>query len=430
MSKLLLFAGNNTSTIKDFMVENGTFDVPFSYESISKNINEIKNSIIKVDKMLYIYQPEMSIRYDMSLLQNLLSKSNFFDPGEIIFIANGSSDDSKAIEYFQAVMKSCDYKNYRIKKSDKNMTYAEIYDTLLGVSSSVKFKNKRKNIYRIENANDSKIAFLPDVNTDLLVEPFDYDNIINYEKAKEIAKRTESGIEHIDTMQEIKKYSRPSFQKINVSSILHKNKTIIVSGLPKSGITTWTCLLAMSSKDLDKSILILDYTNNQDVIDTLTINRIKYQKFRMVDLIGNYDVPRDVINVCSIDTENEDKVKFEFIQNFFSKIDTFEYVFIATDINFVEKIIKIVGDSLSKLFLCTNVIKNDINYLNKVIERVYDTIEPMIILSNQIKVMDDSVLLDSSSCKELLSRDCKVISTTKIENLHTDGYLSLKLLEV
>lgn len=430
MSKLLLFAGNNTAAIKDFMVENGTFDVPFYFESISKNVNEIKNSIIKVDKMLYIYQEEMSIRYDMSILQNLLTKTNFFDPGEIIFIANGSSDDSKAIEYFQSVMKACDYKNYRIKKSDSNMTFAEIYDILLGVSSSVKFKSARKNIYRVERANDSKVAFVPKIDTDLSVEPFDYQNLANYEKAKEIARRTESGIEHIDTMGEMKKYAHPTFSKVDINSVLHKNRTVIVSGLPKSGITTWTCLLAMSSKDLDKSILILDYTDNQDVIDTLTLNRIKYQKFTMSDLVGNYDVPRDIINVCSIDTENEDKVKFEFISNFFSKLDTFEYVFIATSLDKVERLIKIIGSDLSKLFLCTNIIKNDINYLNRFIERVYDKIKPMIILSDQIKVMDDSILLDDASCKSLLTRDCKMISTTKIENLHTDGYLSLKLLEI
>ena len=64
------------------MTERGTFEVPFYYESLSKNSNEIKNSIIKVDKMLYLYQPDvMSIRYDMGILKNLLAKSSFFDPG-------------------------------------------------------------------------------------------------------------------------------------------------------------------------------------------------------------------------------------------------------------------------------------------------------------------------------------------------------------
>ena len=73
MSKLLIVAGKNSKNLRDFMTERGTFEVPFYYESLSKNSNEIKNSIIKVDKMLYLYQPdEISIRYDMGILKNLL----------------------------------------------------------------------------------------------------------------------------------------------------------------------------------------------------------------------------------------------------------------------------------------------------------------------------------------------------------------------
>ena len=82
------------------MTERGTFEVPFYYESLSKNSNEIKNSIIKVDKMLYLYQPdEISIRYDMGILKKLLDKSSFFDPGEFRCIVNGNRDENtKAIE--------------------------------------------------------------------------------------------------------------------------------------------------------------------------------------------------------------------------------------------------------------------------------------------------------------------------------------------
>ena len=93
------------------MTERGTFEVPFYYESLSKNSNEIKNSIIKVDKMLYLYQPdEISIRYDMGILKNLLAKSSFFDPGEITCIVNGNPDENtKAIEYFKSVMEDVLY---------------------------------------------------------------------------------------------------------------------------------------------------------------------------------------------------------------------------------------------------------------------------------------------------------------------------------
>ena len=189
MSKLLIVAGKNSKNLRDFMTERGTFEVPFYYESLSKNSNEIKNSIIKVDKMLYLYQPdEISIRYDMGILKNLLAKSSFFDPGEITCIVNGNPDENtKAIEYFKSVMEDVGYTNYQVKRSESTMTYEDIYNQLLGVTESVKFKNKRKNVYRVENSNESKEVFLPELDTGLTIEPFDYESNRNYEKAKENA---------------------------------------------------------------------------------------------------------------------------------------------------------------------------------------------------------------------------------------------------
>lgn len=432
MSKLLIIAGNNSKNLRDFMIERGTFEVPFYYESLSKNINEIKNSIVKVDKMLYLFQPEiMSIRFDMGILQNLLTKSNFFEPGEITFMVNGNSEDnSKAIEYFQAVMDAVGYTNYRIKSSESTMTYANIYDQLLGVSQSVKFKNKRKNIYRVENSNESKQMYVPELTTDMIIEPFDYDSIINYSKAKENASRVESGLEHIDSMPPMKKFNRPSFGQININSILHSNKTVCISGLAKSGITTWTCALATSAFDLGKSVLILDYTNNQDILDMMILNRIKYKKFCMTDLVNKFDIPEDEIGICGIMNEKEDLVRFEFLQNFFSKVDTFDYVFVVTSIEHVEPIIDIIGDMLSKLFLCTTVFRHDILYLNKYISKIDDNVNLMVILNSVIKVLDDSTLLDDKECKELIERECKVVAPIEFKDLHLGSYLCIKLLEI
>ena len=421
MSKLLIVAGKNSKNLRDFMTERGTFEVPFYYESLSKNSNEIKNSIIKVDKMLYLYQPDvMSIRYDMGILKNLLAKSSFFDPGEITYIVNGSTDENtKAIEYFKSVMEDVGYTNYQVKRSERTMTYEDIYNQLLGVSESAKFKNKRKNVYRVENSNESKEVFLPELDTGLTVEPFNYDSNRNYEKAKENASRTESGIEYTDSMKPMKKFIRPSFGSISFDSILHGNKTVCISGLAKSGITTWTCALATSAIDLGKSLLVLDYTDNQDIFDTMVLNRIKCNQ-----------VEKGVIGVCGLANEKERKVKSEFLQNFFSRVDTFDYVFVVTSIDYMEKAVSIVGDMLSKLFLCTSVIQHDVELMNTYVEKVVKKAQTMVILNNVVKVMDDSILLDDKTCKEILANQCKVVSPIIFEDLHLGAYFCVKLLEV
>lgn len=432
MSKLLIVAGKNSKNLRDFMTERGTFEVPFYYESLSKNSNEIKNSIIKVDKMLYLYQPdEISIRYDMGILKNLLAKSSFFDPGEITCIVNGNPDENtKAIEYFKSVMEDVGYTNYQVKRSESTMTYEDIYNQLLGVTESVKFKNKRKNVYRVENSNESKEVFLPELDTGLTIEPFDYESNRNYEKAKENTSRTESGIEYVDSMKPMKKFVRPSFGSVSFDSILHGNKTICISGLAKSGITTWTCALATSAIDLGKSLLVLDYTDNQDIYDTMVLNRIKCKQYSMIELLQNCKVEKGVIGVCGLTNEKERNVKSEFLQNFFSRVDTYDYVFIVTSINYMEKAVKIVGDMLSKLFLCTSVIQHDVELMNTYVSRVVDKAHTMVILNNVINVMDDSILLDDKTCKEILANQCKVVSPIKFEDLHLGAYFCIKLLEV
>ena len=432
MSKLLIVAGKNSKNLRDFMTERGTFEVPFYYESLSKNSNEIKNSIIKVDKMLYLYQPdEISIRYDMGILKNLLTKSSFFDPGEITCIVNGNPDENaKAIEYFKSVMEDVGYNNYQVKRSESTMTYEDIYNQLLGVSESIKFKNRRKNVYRVENSNESKEVFLPELDTTLTIKPFNYDSNHNYEKAKENARRTESGIEYVDSMRPMKKFVRPSFGSVNFDSILHGNKTICISGLAKSGITTWTCALATSAIDLGKSLLVLDYTDNQDVYDTMVLNRIKCKQLNMVELLQNCQVEKEIIGVCGLTNEKERKVKSEFLQNFFSRVDTYDYVFVVTSIDYMENAVSIVGDMLSKLFLCTSVIQHDIELMNTYVSRVVKKAQTMVILNNVINVMDDSILLDDKTCKEILANQCKVVSPITFEDLHLGAYFCVKLLEV
>ena len=301
---------------------------------------------------------------------------------------------------------------------------------MLGVSESAKFKNKRKNVYRVENSNESKEVFLPELDTGLTVEPFNYDSNRNYEKAKENASRTESGIEYTDSMKPMKKFVRPSFGSISFDSILHGNKTICISGLAKSGITTWTCALATSAIDLGKSLLVLDYTDNQDIFDTMVLNRIKCKQIDMIELLQNCQVEKGVIGVCGLANEKERKVKSEFLQNFFSRVDTFDYVFVVTSIDYMEKAVSIVGDMLSKLFLCTSVIQHDVELMNTYVEKVVKKAQTMVILNNVVKVMDDSILLDDKTCKEILANQCKVVSPITFEDLHLGAYFCVKLLEV
>lgn len=96
----------------------------------------------------------------------------------------------------------------------------------------------------------------------------------------------------------------------------------------------------------------------------------------------------------------------------------------------MEKAVSIVGDMLSKLFLCTSVIQHDVELINTYVEKVVKKAQTMVILNNVVKVMDDSILLDDKTCKEILANQCKVVSPITFEDLHLGAYFCVKLLEV
>lgn len=427
----MIVAGTTSNSLKDFMVERGTFEVPFCYESLSRSVQEIKNSIIKVDKFLYLFQAEtMSIRSDMKVLKELLAESAFFETDEIIFmVGDDDSKSNEAIRYFKSVMDSTGYKNFVVKKSNGVMTYANIYDQLLGVSQGLKFKNRRKNVYRVENANESKRLYNPELTLDMLVEPFNDDNLVNYERAKENAKRTESGKVFVDHLAKREKFTKPTFGQADLSNLLHGNKVACISGISKSGVTTWSCALAVSASDLYKSVLVLDYTNNQDVKDTMSLNRIKFTEVFMKDLLKDYDAVRGEVYVCSLSNERESKVKLEFLQNLFSRKDSFDYVFVVLPLDLLEVTTKIVGDALSKVIVCTTVIANDIRFVNSYLEKL-DKEKILVIPNDVIRVMDREILLEGKECKNLLTKGCRVLSPITFKDLHISGDTCARIFEV
>ena len=85
MLKIMIIAGAQANSLAQFLSNSGV-DVEYCFNSVQDAKSVIENSIIKIDKLLYVYQPSiMNIRSDMSLMLRLLT-DNFFSIREIVFI--------------------------------------------------------------------------------------------------------------------------------------------------------------------------------------------------------------------------------------------------------------------------------------------------------------------------------------------------------
>ena len=78
MIKLMLVAGENSNSLAEFLQQRGTFVVDFLYRDLYSNSQELLNSVIRVDKLVYVYQSRemdnlggMFIRQEMQVLKSM-----------------------------------------------------------------------------------------------------------------------------------------------------------------------------------------------------------------------------------------------------------------------------------------------------------------------------------------------------------------------
>ena len=429
----MLVAGERTEKLAKFMEDKGTFSVEFAYESLSINLAQIKDSIISVDKMLYLYQPgSISIRSDMQILKDLLSQNGFFNANEIIFAVTESSDQKKAISYFEAAMKDCKFENYSIKKLAEKPSFSDIYNSILGISRSQNFKNSFVNVYRVERNSDSHKSYVGEDNKDVSIEPFNYDRLASYEQAKLDAIKVESGVQHKDVQHEEEKFSNVAFGALNINSIYKTARTEIVTGYSKTGVTTWTIAMALSTLYSQKTVTVIDFSDNCDCAEVLENNNIPFNQVPMIDMLRLYTPKPNMLNVCSAKSIKERSVEFEFLKNLYSKEDlTSGFVFIITPIEKLENTFRIIHNDLDQIFIGVAPLRADIMRLQQYLMPYEMEADIKVFLNMRMHLMNEKDYLDVSNVKAMLPYDnVGVISPIEFSNFNVDKTLYEKLLGV
>lgn len=277
MINMMIVAGSSSTNLANFMTQRGTFSVDFVFDDIHSNLDEIMHQIIKVDKLLYLYQSDdetgnanINIRADMQALQNMLVNNSFFNVGEIIFICNSSQLSAQAKRYFSAIMTECKKSNYTIKTLEGVLSFANIYDSIIGVTQAKDFGNAYRELYRVERGRESNIAYEKQNDSDLVIEPFNYDNLRNWEEQKKLASTVEHNtILSDDSTFHLDKINNPSFGQIDLNAVQIKRNVILLAGERKSGKSVWTSVLANSAKANGFNVGIFDLTHSQDLASML-----------------------------------------------------------------------------------------------------------------------------------------------------------------
>lgn len=434
MINIMLVAGEKTTKLAAFLRQRGTFQIDFTFRSLSEDLNKVRDSIINVDKLVYVLdKPEVNIRMEMQVLKELLNNDGFFVVQEILFIITESEEAKSALRYFNAVMDSCNFEQFKIINSSNKLAFADIFDYIVGVTNSDNYDNTFRDVYRVERYSDSSVAYIGTEDSDLIVEPFDYERVSLYEAAKNVSKKAESGVIHHDVMPEhnIVQFDAPNLGSLDM--IVHKSstQTIIVTGERKTGISTWSIALATSAFSSGKSVLLFDFTDNNDIENIMMLEQLSYKKLTMLQLLHNYNFDSNCLYIVNSSKSNEKAIIQEFICNLYStELQLPAVIVIALPEHRLTDMTSVINKDITKIIYCINPLLSDITSKQLVLEKLSSKFNINVVLNNRIKLIADRYLVDSKVVTELLPFDLKVIQPIDFTSLNIDAGLYKTLMEV
>lgn len=423
MINVLLVAGSGSRKLAEFLEQRGTFKVDFWYEDLHSNESEIQNQIIRVDKLLYLYQidketgePNTNIKLDMQTLRGLIAGNSFFNVREIILVVGEGEQYQQAKRYFNVVMQECNFTNYSIKSIEGVMSFAAVYDAVMGVSVAKDFKNAYRKMYRVTRGTDVSLAYAATDDEDLAIEPFGYDAVSEYEKQKKLARKVESGVEILDaTDSEIPKYRNPVFGGI-AGVEQHQQQIVLVTGAPKTGKSVWASALAKSAVDAGKRVLLVDVTARGNAIGFLEYSKCAASRVDMISVLTAKE-SKDMLQVCTAQNASEYNVRIEFLQNVISRrTDLYDVILINCELSDCKVIEQMTWGYLSAVCITSSSVEEDVY---AVLEYFPIDLEArkMLILNNVCQFGEDTQVLTPEAVKSRVDSSVGVVKHIHFDSL-------------
>lgn len=435
MIRLMIVAGDRSTALADFLSK-GAFDVEYVYNSLSDGEESIRNSIIKVDKLVYVYQPEsMSIREDMSLLMKMLSSDSFFTVSEILFIQKNGAYAQTAASYFSEVMHSYKSKKnqiaYSLKTVDDVLTFQLISDYIIGMTTEEDFKNSVTNIVRYEKNNESTKAYVKRDTRDYKVEPFNFIELSTYATMKDSLVKADQGYKIHEPEPEVPSVENPVFGSFNTVDLNSIKKFSIVSGKEKSGKSIWSCAFASSVLSMKHSILILDFTNNRDVVRKLSKESIMFHKATLEEIVKN-SVPKDAF-VSVYTSEDDDKWEMDYaiLDILAAKVQDLEidHVLVVCELDNLEEVFSLTKRHLNKLFICTIPVEEDYKGTERLVLKYEDDSRLYLLLNQSIKLSLGEEYLQPQEYRERINDRFRIVAPIDFKNFNVGINICQSILE-
>lgn len=439
MIDLMIVAGSGTSALVKHIEETGTMRVKESYESLAHSFKTIKNDIIEVDKLIYVYQdPKLDIGKEMMSLLKLLSGEDnvryMVTIKEIVFFHKKNTGRQDGLKYFKHAMKTSNFENFRFYESEDPFAVLDISDYILNENEKANVRNTYKSVYRHKRNEPVNILYDPENINAEVVEPYTFDNINGYDQAKEKL-GTLNNLEYTDGLDPHainQTFENPSLPRIGASNILTNRNIFVHAGLARAGKTVNTAYFVASAVADGKSVTVINLTNSDDLKEYLRTLEIGHDVFNLKDFMlsekfgENYN-----LNVLDISYKNTD-IRLEGLRHILSNINKIidDIVVIECSNDILSNVLECIGFKLNRVFFAIETLEKDImanfNYINMLSENI----EVILLLSEICRNSIFSSRMSAKSIKSIFTENVRVIAPIDYTSAETDGDLYRDLISI
>lgn len=437
MLKVMLIAGDVTEDLSVYFNERGTLRVERKYKNLSGNYEDINGKIIDVDKLVYVYSDKgnMNIKKDMGTLKKLLKEANegtsFFNVKEINFFLQKTEHSDQVLKFFNSAMKEVDYTNISIHESTQALTFIEVYNHLLGTSENNKIVNKHMQVVRKPKGSQIRNVYDPK-KTNVSIEPFKYDHIENYEKAKDNASKLGLEVSYHDDNVSITKFDKPYLGSLELENIFGRRNIYITSGLPRTGISTNTAVLAYSSTLANKSVTVVNTTQNNDTQDYLKEMGVKFTKFSMKKFVLTESLEhKNLLNLVNLPHNINDvrKEALGFILSNSSRI-TSDIIIIETDKDMLDYVLDVAKFRICRILFSCETLEKDINNLFSYINNLATEYDIVLMLTELLREMKHCRRLTHEKIRERFNGEVKIMQPVRYDDFEIDALYYEQLIKM
>lgn len=423
MIKVMLVAGKDTKKLANFLSSRGTYEIERSYPSLFAEEEQILNSIIHVNKLVYVYRDTTQpLRKDMQLLIQLLGTDNFFRADEVIFIASEAKEADQAVAFFSTAMDSCKYKNFSVTRMP-TLTFSDIYNATLGTSASSQEASFFKTVFLTERNSDATVSYGEKDTSKWVVEAFNYKNLERYEQAKNIIQSVDTSSYSDSDRQDLGILTEPDFGNIDTKGINKAVETYVFTGDGKTGKTTWVLETAISARTCGLRVLVLDFTKKREMQQVCIDNEIACVCANFSDALRDASSLAGVFTILSPSDEIEYSVVPEMLQWLFTHPVQTDLILIALEPIMLKSVMGIVDKTTAKLFFLVHPRQGDVAAISSILADWQGQLPTALILNHCISLMGEEKFLTDATVKRMIPEGIRVVGNITFPDYRMDGAL-------